>query len=166
MTANPLRWQSLMQFSAVAASIVIAISMTSCGEAPMNGKEVLTSISCKNESPTELWGARVVVGDRSFGFGYINLQKKATMVVGDLTQPNKVVVHYSFYPADKNPKSVVEKIVEFPGEKLVGFAAQAGEVEVVCKGDEKWTIRVYERAADHKGKVLFEADMTVPENKP
>ena len=132
----------------------------------MSNKEVLTSVSCKNESTTELWDARVVVGERSFGLGYINIDKKKTMVVGSLAEPKKIIVYYSFYPADKNPKSVVEKVVEFPGEKLASVASQAGEVEVVCKGDGEWTIRVYERTADHKGKVLLEADMVVPEKKP
>ena len=156
----------LARLGSIIVFMVYAISMTSCGESQVNNKEELTSVSCKNESTQELWDARVVIGDRSFGLGYINLQKKATMVVGNLAGTKKIEVHYSFYPADNNPKSIVEKVVEFPGEKLTGVAPQAGEVEVVCKGDGKWSIRVYERAADHKGKVLLEADMIVPEKKP
>ena len=155
----------LKRSAATAVALTLVALITSRREAPVNNKEVLTSISCKNESMSELWDSRIVVGERSFGLGYININKKKTMIVGNLPMSKRIVVIYSFYPADGNPKSIVEKRVEFPTESLARVAAHAGELEVVCRGDAKWFVRVYERTADHKGKVLLESDMIAPEKK-
>jgi hypothetical protein len=165
MINNLFGLRILAQLTAMALSLISVAFITSCGESQANNKVVATSISCKNESPLELWDARVVVGERSFGLGYIDLGKKKTMVVGSL-DPKNIVVYYSFCPADNDPESIVEKIVELPGEKIAGVAAQAGEVEVVCKGDGKWTVRVYERTADHKGRVILQSDMDVAKKQP
>lgn len=153
------------------STILLVAFLCSCNSpSSTNGNNVrknesVSDISCKNETSEKLWDAQIEIGGRKFGLGLIGPNKKATMVVGDLSTTKTVIVIYSFYPKDGNPNSVINKTVEYRGEKLVSLAKSISEVEVVCKGDEKWTLRAYEHSPDLNGKMLFEEDMKNIEKK-
>ena len=67
--------------SSLLAGLIVALVSCAAGD---GGKEVITSISCKNESTGEIREATVKVDDRSFGFGFIGIGNKKTMGVGNI----------------------------------------------------------------------------------
>jgi hypothetical protein len=121
---------------------------------------VITTISCKNESSTDLWDAKATLDDRSFGFGFVSIGKKKSMGVGNVVNLKQITVHYAFSPLNENPNDVVVKTVVLPAEALRSVANDAGEVEAVCHGEGKWSIRVYKRSPDNDGPIIFEKAMT------
>jgi hypothetical protein len=136
--------------SIIFAGVIVALVSCAAGD---GGKEVITSISCKNESTVRIWEARIKVDDRSFGFGILGIGKKATMGVGNISGVRKLTITYAVNEAD------AEQSLEFSSDKLAALAPTADEVEAVYHGDGKWSVRVYKRRPDHEREVIFEEEV-------
>jgi hypothetical protein len=119
-------------------------------------REVMTTVSFKNEAADDVDEAAIALNGRSFGFGLVAAKKKKSMGAGNLAALKSITIDSSTV-SDKG--DIKNHRFDYAGTKVFAVAPSAGEIEVVRKGDETWVIRLYGSKANGDGPVILEEEV-------
>ena len=81
------------------------------------------------------------------------------MGIGRIDSMKPIIVRYAVALADNDPKG---QSVEYQGDKLIALADSIGEVELVYRNDNTWSVRAYKKSPDHDGAIILEEAIPTP----
>lgn len=115
--------------------VITVFFLGACGKNASKSTSKVSTISFKNESGSELRGVRVSLDGRDVGFGFVGIQKTASMGPGFPAVGREVLIYYALCSEGQDLKEIEEHVLKYDPEILRPNLAEADEVKFVLRGE-------------------------------